>query len=566
MKERKTAGRATLRLIPAVLLAVLYLIIFLTGATAAEKTVTVTAREASEQTEEVISRKGKAGNVLYIPGTWDITRIRLSVNGQEPFQLGKDGISADPETPVDLTPYLGKKTQVFSAKKNVLGAVTIYQGSKIPSVFFTVDEKQLKKVNQSKKEIITEGRMVFQEADGSVSYDGDLVHLKGRGNNTFSYSKKPYEFKLTKKADLCGMGKAKTWILLANYLDVSMLRNQIVLDLSREAGLPYSVECQQVDVWQNGIYHGLYLMTEKVQISKNRINITDLEEKTEAVNDQPLDSYPLFNPDNGFLPIMRGNRIPNDPEDITGGYIATIEKAHRLRDSKKPGISTKKRLSVRIKEPTNPSVAQVEYFGELLNDMHNAVLAEDGVNPENGKHYTEYLDLTSFARKFLVEEISKNYDAAGGSQYFFKDSDLVDPLIYAGPSWDYDLSFGNMSSRGASPGGEYLTKLRTGAINFYAQLAKHDDFMEAVGKNWRETFRPAMAILMGEAPATGNSGLRSLDEYYDLLRDSAKMNEVRWGKVTKLGKEAGTDFDSGVKALKNWIRKRITYLDSRYEK
>ena len=107
MKERKTAGRATLRLIPAVLLAVLYLIIFLTGATAAEKTVTVTAREASEQTEEVISRKGKAGNVLYIPGTWDITRIRLSVNGQEPFQLGKEGISADPETPVDLTPYLG---------------------------------------------------------------------------------------------------------------------------------------------------------------------------------------------------------------------------------------------------------------------------------------------------------------------------------------------------------------------------------------------------------------------------------------------------------------------------
>ena len=563
MRKRITGERS--RFILAALLT-LCLILFASGALAAEKTLSVSARQATEPTERVFTRKGKAGNILYIPGNWDITGIRLQVEGQESIILGKNGITADPETPIDLTPYLGKKTQVLSGKKNTLGTVTIYQGSKIPAVFFSVDEKQLKKVNQSKNEIITEGHVVFREADGSVSYDGDLFHLKGRGNNTFSYSKKPYEFKLTKKADLCGMGKAKTWILLANYLDVSMLRNQIILDLSREVGLPYSVECQQVDVWQNGIYNGLYLMTEKVQIGRNRINITDLEEKTEAVNDQPLDSCPKFNPDNGFLPIMRGYKIPNDPEDITGGYIATIEKAHRLKDSKKPGIRTKKQLSVRIKEPTCPSVAQVEYFGTLLNDMHNAVLAEDGVNPDTGRHYTEYLDLTSFARKFLVEEISKNYDAAGGSQYFFKDSDLVDPLIYAGPSWDYDLSFGNMTSRGASSGGEYLTKLRTGAINFYAQLAKHTDFMEAVGQNWRDTFRPAVAILTGERPATGNSGLRSLEEYHDLLNGSAKMNEIRWGKVTKLGKEAGTDFDSGIKALGNWIRKRISYLDTRYEK
>ena len=362
------------------------------------------------------------------------------------------------------------------------------------------------------------------------------------------------------------MGKAKTWILLANYLDVSMLRNQIVLDLSKEAGLPYAVECQQVDVWQNGIYNGLYLMTEKIQIGKSRINITDLEEKTEAVNDQPLDSYGRFNREDGLLPIMRGNKVPNDPEDISGGYIGTIEKPHRLKDSKKPGVRTEKQLSVRIKEPTNPSEAQVEYFGNLLNDMHNAVLAADGVNPDTGIHYTKYLDLTSFARKYLVEEISKNYDATGGSQYIFKDSDLVDRLIYAGPSWDYDLSFGNMDSRGASAGGEYLRVLRVGSINFYAQLAKHEDFMEAVAENWREVFRPALAILLGDAPATGNSGLRSLDKYHDQLKNSAKMNEVRWGKVTKLSKKAGTDFDSGVNALESWIRRRVNSLDGIFAK
>lgn len=563
--EKTLRTGSILRLILTVILAMLCITTVISGA-AAEKTLLISAREASETSEQVVCRKGKGGYILYIPGAWDITRIRLSLNGQDSFRLGKNGIAIDPETPVDLTPYLGKKTQVYGGKKASLGNLTIYQGSKIPAVFFSVNEKQLKKVNRSKNEIITEGQVAFQEADGSMSYQGDLAHLKGRGNNTFSYSKKPYEFKLTKKADLAGMGKAKTWILLANYLDVSLLRNQIILDLSREAGLPYSVECQQVDVWQNGIYNGLYLMTEKIQISKNRINITDLEEKTEAVNDQPLDSYKPFDLKDGFLPIMCGYEVPNDPEDITGGYIAVIEKPHRLNSSRKPGIRTEKQLSVRIKEPTCPSLAQVNYFGKLVNDMHNAILAQDGVNPETGKHYTEYLDITSFARKFLIEEFSKNYDAVSGSQFFYKDSDLADPLIYAGPSWDYDLSFGNMDSRGAPADGDYMFKLRVGPTNLYSQLAKHDDFLEAIGSNWREVFRPALAILLGEKPAAENGVLRSLDEYYENLKASAKMNAARWGNVTKASRNAGTDFDSGVKALKNWIRKRINYMDKRFAK
>ncbi len=535
------------------------------SAASAEKKTTITACEASETSAQVVSRKNKSGTVLSIPGAWDIKNIRLSLNGQDSFKLGKT-LTVDPETPVDLTSYVGKKTPVYNLKGGSLGSITIYQGSKIPAVFFTVNEEQLKKVNRSKNEIIQEGTVIAQDADGTVSYNGELVHLKGRGNNTFSYSKKPYEFKLAQKADLGGMGKGKTWILLADYLDVSLLRNRIVLDLSKEVGLPCALDCQHADIWFNGVYQGLYLMTEKVQIKKNRVNITDLEEKTEAVNDQPLNSYPPFDLKKGFLPIMCGYEVPNDPEDITGGYIAVIEKPHRLNSSRKPGIRTEKQLSVRIKEPTCPSPAQVEYFGRRINDMHNAVLAKDGVNPDTGMHYSEYIDVTSFARKFLIEEVSKNYDAVSGSQFFYKDSDLVDPLIYAGPSWDYDISFGSMTSRGESPEGDYMTKLRVGPTNLYSQLGKHEDFMEQVGANWREDFRPAMAILMGEAPPTGNSGLLSLDGYQDLLKDSAAMNAARWGNTTKMSSKVGRDFNSGVKALKSWIRKRIDYLDKRYSK
>ena len=196
--------------------------------------------------------------------------------------------------------------------------------------------------------------------------------------------------------------------------------------------------------------------------------------------------------------------------------------------------------------------------------MHNAILAPDGVNPGTGKHYSEYMDVTSFARKYLIEEISKNYDAVSGSQYFFKDSDRVDPLIYAGPSWDYDLSFGNIAYRGESPEGDYMIKLRIGQTNLYSRLGKHEDFMQLIGENWREVFRPAAAILTGEAPPSGKSRLRSLDEYSAQLEASAGMNAVRWGKPNVASARAGKDFSSGVKALNKWIRKRIDYLDSRY--
>ena len=554
--------RNSLRLVCLSLFLTLCLTAFFSAA-AAESKMELTASPATEGAEQVVSRKSKGGTILSIPGAWDITQVLLSLKGQETFRLGKN-LTVDAQTPVDLTPYLGKKTSVYNRKGGSLGSVTILRGSDIPALFFTVDEKQLKKVNGSKNEIIREGRVIVREADGTVSYDGALEHLKGRGNNTFSYSKKPYEFKLAKKADLGGMGKGKTWILLANYLDVSLLRNQMILDLSKEVGIPCAVDCQQADIWFNGVYQGLYLMTEKVQIKSNRVNITDLEERTETVNDQPLDSYPAFDLKDGFLPIMCGFEIPNDPEDITGGYIAVIEKPHRLNSSRRPGIRTEKQLSVRIKEPTCPSLAQVNYFGKLINDMHNAILSGDGVNPDTGKHYSEYLDVTSFARKYLIEEVSKNYDAVSGSQYFFKDSDVVDPLIYAGPSWDYDLSCGNMQSRGESPEGDYMIKLRVGPTNLYSQLGKHEEFLEQVGKNWREVFRPAVAVLMGESPATGKSGLRSLDEYESWLKASAAMNSARWGNSNKVSARAGKDFISGVKALKTWIRKRIDYLDKRY--
>lgn len=515
--------------------------------------------------QTVTARKASNGYVIGIPGSWDPSALIVSVDGGDCFYLDDRQYSS--QEPCDLSPYLGKDHSWRNGNKKRIGKVTVRQGSEIPAIFLELDATQLKQVNNSKENIATEGTACLTNSDGTVALECGISHFKGRGNSTFAYKKKPYELKLTEKGSVDGMAENKTWILLANYLDVSMLRNEIVLNLSADVGLPYALECRPVDLWLNGEYNGLYLMTEKVQIKKDRLELADLEEKTQNINEDPLESYPRFAEQDTLMPQLFGYEIPNDPGDITGGYIAVIEKPHRLTQSKKPGFRTDGLLSVRIKEPTCPTRNQVTYLAELVNDMHHAILADDGRSEKTGKYYAEYMDIPSFARKFLIEDLTKNYDAVSGSQFFFKDSDSVDGLLYAGPSWDYDLCCGNMDARGQSTAGDYAAKVTVGPCNLYKQLARHPDFMEEVARAWREDFRPALAVLLGEAEETENLKTRSIEAYKTSIEASANMNEKRWGTPMKyVSSVAGKTFDQAINRLKTWLTKRIAYMDERYGK
>ena len=535
---------------------ILFLLLSGNASALAERTLTA---GCPSRTDAVVTARWKSGEMtLFLPGCWDLSGITLEMAGEDQLLLGDEMIPVFPGEPADLTAFAGKKIYIRTGKKEGRGTLLIVQGSELPALFLEVDREQLKKVNLSKDKQVTEGRAVYEEADGAVTYDGALTQLKSRGNNTFSYSKKPYQLKLGEKASLSGMGKGKTWILLANWADASLLRNQIVLDLSREIGLRNALNCVQADVWINGAYNGLYLITEKIQIGSGRIDITNLEKATKKVNPEPFDPGKLVQDKKSF-PLLRAYPAVADPEDITGGYIFTAEKKARMRNYSLAGFRTENELSIRIKEPTYPSRSQAEYLYARVWEAQKALIAKDGVEPETGKTWQEYLDIESFARKFLIEDFCKNYDYAGGSQYMYKDSDLVDPLIYAGPSWDYDLSFGNMPDRGYQADGAYVTAYHRN-LNLYWLLSCHESFCEKVKEVWRQRFRPAAAVLLGETEAAPDSFVRSIDEYQARISASAEMNRLRWG-VSTVTKGSGETFDRVIQYLKRWIAERTAWLD-----
>lgn len=551
------------RIIRTAVMGILFLLLF-TGNAFAVRERTLTAACPSVSGETVIARWKKEEMTLFLPGCWDITRISLELEGSETILLGNDRTEVPAGRETDLSGLNGQKIQVLDGSGESRGMLTIIQGSDIPALLLKVDGEELKKVNSSKENVITEGHAAYIEADGTVAYEGALEQLKGRGNNTFRYSKKPYQIKLGEKASLSGMGKGKTWVLLANWADVSLLRNQIVLDMSREMGLRNAVSCVQTDVWINGIYQGLYLMTEKIQIGGGRIDITNLEKATEKVNNEPFNAGQMITEKSSTYPLIRSYPDVKNPIDYTGGYILTIEKKHRMKNYVLPGFRTKEELSIRIKEPTYPSRAQTLYVFGRITEMQNALLAKDGIEPGTGKSYQEYLDVTSFAQRFLIEDWTKNYDFIGGSQFLYKDSDLIDPLIYAGPSWDYDLCFGNMKDRGYPSTGKYLTAYRK-KNNVYWLLYNHEEFREKVGEIWEKTFRPAVAVLLGETEAAANGIVRSLDEYMEHIEASVRMNYTRWGiSRDATGPGSGESFEKATAYLRKWIAERTAWMDAEY--
>ena len=551
------------RLIRIAMAGILFLLLFCGGSASAERK--LTAACPSLCSAKVIAKWQKDEIVLSLPGSWDLTKVTLEMADGGTILLGSEMTPVRPGEPADLTGIIGKRTVVRNENKRSIGYLTVLQGSRISALFLEVDADRLVKVNGSKKEQITEGHAVYMEPDSTVTYDGALDQLKARGNASFQELKKPYQFKLHKKTSLSGMSKGKTWILLANFNDMTMIRNQIVLDMSREIGLKNALKCVQTDVWINGAYQGLYLLTEKIQIKKERINITNLEEATEAVNPSP------FNPGEAVLeqsktyPLLRSYPDVIDPEDITGGYILTIEKTHRMK-LEQAGFRNTEELSIQIKEPTYPSRKQTEYVYARVTEMQKALIAEDGVNPDTGKSYEEYLDVTSFAQRYLIEEWTANFDFLGGSQYLYKDSDLIDPIFYAGPSWDYDLCFGNRKDKGYRTTDEYLTAYRYRQnFNIFWLLSNHKPFMEKTCVLWQKDFRPAVSVLLGNVKAGPDSIVRSLDEYRDAITGSAVMNYARWhaGGASAVRAAEG-NLNTAVKAMKKWITERTAWMDKTY--
>ena len=496
---------------------------------------------------------------LFLPAGMNDTGLRLW------FSAGAGGITVEGEAVCsgDRVNFLKPGSEVTLACGDMQYQLAVMQSKNVPALFITTSSGSLKSIHASKENQET-GTLVMLNADGTLEYDGLLTQIKGRGNSTFPLSKKPYQIKLDKSTDLCGMGKSKTWILLAEYRDNSLLRNRIVFDLADAVGLPYSSRSQFVDVYINGDYYGTYLLCEKVEIGSSRVAIDNLEKATEDVNDQALDSYGKFGKKNAAKQSAKGYDIPNDPEDITGGYLVELEKPMRYT-AEASGFVTKRGQPVVIKEPEYASRAQAEYIRNFFQGFENAIFAKNGIDPGTGKHYGDFVSMDSLVKKYLIEEIVKNFDGNTSSRFFYKPADSQSLIAYAGPVWDYDITLGNYSSAHSRkfklP--EYFSVNCDTGTDYYwfPALYRRVDFRAAVLETYRLQFLPALETLLGQRQDGGGS-LRSIDAYAAEINASAAMNFTRWPIFNLRLREVktGANYQANIDFVKNYLKKRMDFL------
>ncbi len=499
---------------------------------------------------------------LFLPAGADLSKMRIW------FKSAAKSIDAGGKTIAsgDKADFLKPGTEIILDAGSRYTMV-VMQSEKVPAMFISTESGNFRKIHSSKDYEET-GNMVLLDPDGTISLKGSLDQIKCRGNSTFAYPKKPYQIKLNNSFDLYGMGKAKTWILLANYEDNSLLRNKIAFAMAQAAGLPYTSKSQAVDLYINNNYRGSYLLCEKVEIRDTRVDITDLEKATEAVNEKPLDKYRSYGTDMQLTGRSKGFQIPNNPEDITGGYLLELEKPHRYTPEVS-GFITKKALPVVIKEPEHVSKAQADYISAIIQSFENAIFSKDGIDPKSGKHYTELADLDSLVKKYILEEISKNFDANRTSFFLYKPVDDESTRFFAGPVWDYDIAFGNFESERSKsikiPTGFSANKDRGMGFYWFPALYAQDDFYQRVVQIYHECFVPAIRVLLGmEKDPTGM--VLSLDEYAEVMEASAAMNFTRWQlfNTTQRLVKTGKNYPENIAYLKYFLSGRMAFLDENW--
>ena len=503
--------------------------------------------------DEVIRAwKGEDAYYLFLPSYADVSNLRLTSYARafEVISTGEKVKKGD-----SLHSFSdNKKYNCRSLSTNEEFVFCMMQSSNLPAIFLETDSGTIEHI-WADKEVEENGKIQMISPEGELLYAGGLKSVKARGNYSFAnYEKKPFSITLKDEVSLLGLGAGQKYALISNASDPTLIRNDIARRLEAAVGAEYDNIGCFADLYANGEYLGNYYLCENIEIGDERIAVTDLEEQMDLIygksNYKSLDEY--------NVDYTHAKYMDEIPGDITGGYLFEREFKDRYQleywENPSSFVTSGDEHFV-IKSPMYCSVEQVEYLENYVNEVEEAILSSEGICKATGKSYEEYIDVDSFVKKYLVEEITKNYDAGISSTFFYKDSDSVDARIKAAPMWDADMSFGCyldwMAELAEDPEGLTKLSLHPHASPWYEALYEKEEYYQKVLDYYRLYAVPHLDELLEEG----------LDAYKDGLAASAAMNNIRW-QIDLDNNMYYEDRDTEFEQLEEYITDRKNFLDS----
>ena len=385
----------------------------------------------------------------------------------------------------------------------------LYQVTNLPTVVINTEGAQ---EIVSKEEELSSNVYIISE-NGTDLLATSETGVRGRGNASWTFPKKPYRLKFkSKQSPLGAPASAKKWTLINNYGDKTLLRNMVAFEVSRMVGQSYTPFCQPVDLIVNGEYRGCYQLCDQVEAASGRVEAKD-------------------------------------------GYLIEIDA---YADGEPVWFKSDKGVPVTVKHPDEDDITseQKAFIKDFYNAMEAAVSADNFTDEAEG--YRKYLDVDSFLRNFIVGEFGGNTDTFW-SVYMYKDSG--DGKLFTGPAWDYDLAFDNDKRTHPLLDMTDYIYVKKGSVasshvrTFVSRIVKEDPSAKA-----------RLIELWDIACSEG--GLAYLNDYVAekaaMLDESQRLNFKRWpilNEKVHQNFQALESYSAEVEYLRTYISGRLKQFD-----
>ena len=385
------------------------------------------------------------------------------------------------------------------------------QITNLPALYIDLNDNVT--LNQINKEVFVGGSYTLVGDEDITDIYEKPLEMKGRGNYSWSFPKKPYTLKLDKKADILGLGAAKRWVLVTTYSDKTLMRNFLTMTLAYDIGAEFSPECRYVDVIINGEYQGPYVLTEKIQIHENRVDIDSSK-------------YGLFE----------------------------IEMEYRHAGNCHYCIILPSGVHMMFIDPDEDDTSKEELDKKFI-EYKSFMNAADIAMTKGYDEYSKYIDVPSFIDWYIVNEFVKNYDSNfTTSCYCFINND---GMLTMGPVWDYDTCYGNQVVESCvNPQGYHV---RNGS--WYKILRSDDTFNSMLYDRWTELRNNGIF----------DDFVQKITDTAEYISESEKLDRIKWPNALKSsdlrGKLSLYTYEEELNYLINWVERRISWLDTQwYEK
>ncbi len=411
---------------------------------------------------------------------------------------------------------------------------------------------------------ITARMKIIHNGDGQLNYADTVAHpgqnidyegyvaLRYRGSSSFSMSdKKPYSFRPLdkpleeggshKKVNILGMGKDNNWALLAPYADKSMLRDLLAFEVSRP-WMEYTPQGRFCELFLDGTYYGVFILTEVVSKGKHRTNLPDPGESGDALT-------------GGY--IMEVNR--------TDGEVTHISKYHPVSNTGTP--YTNKIINFQYKSPDYEDMTedQVAYINGRIDLMEKTLW---NYRPSGSNEYDKYIDVTNFVDYQIAMELGHNVDGYRLSGKFFKRRDSVDQRFKM-VVWDMNLAYGNADYYQGWRTDTWIYK-NNNILNqsgdeqlvpfWWYKLNTSPEYTAALKSRWAQYRRNNLRE--DRIMATVDSLANVLTSHGAEARNSQAW--PRWGWYVWPNYYIADNHADEVAWLKQWLHDRIAWMDEQF--